>query len=129
MPSKQEWAGRILGTLPAILLMVNSAISLSKPPYVVEGTLKMGYPESAIIPMALAALLSTLLYLIPRTSVVGAILLTAYFGGAVATHVRAGDPPFLIAAPIVFAVIFWAALWLRNANLRALIPLTSGGAL
>lgn len=124
MTSKQIWAGRILGILPALFLLINSAISLTKPPFVVEGTLKMGYSEATIIPLGLAAIFSTLLYLIPRTSVLGAVLLTGYFGGAVATHVRAGDPPSLIAVPILFSVVFWLAIWLRTPDLRRLLPFT-----
>ncbi|MBL8212188.1 MAG: DoxX family protein [Bryobacterales bacterium] len=129
MSKKHIWAGRILGGLPALFLILNSAISLTKPPFVVEGTLKMGYSEATIIPLGLAAILSTLLYLIPRTSVLGAVLLTGYFGGAVATHVRAGDPAPLIAVPILFSITFWFALWLRHPNLRRLLPLTSDNTL
>ena len=83
----------------------------------------MGYSEATIIPMALAAVISTLLYLIPRTCVLGAVLLTAYFGGAVATDDRAGDPASLTAVPIVFCMLFWAGLWLRYPSIRALLPL------
>lgn len=128
MSKKQIWAGRIIGILPALFLMLNSAISLTKPPFVVEGTVKMGYSEATIIPLALTSITSAILYLLPQTSVLGAVLLTAYFGGAVATHVRAGDPASLTAVPIFFAVLFWLGLWLRNPAVRALLPINQSKA-
>jgi DoxX-like protein len=120
----QLWAGRIMSGLPALFLLFGGVMDLIKPPYVVEGTVKMGYPESIIFGLGVIVLLCTILYLIPRTSVLGAILLTGYLGGAVATHVRMSDlrsVPF----PILFAVLIWGGLYLRDRRLRALIPLRS----
>jgi hypothetical protein len=98
-------------------------MKLFKPPFVVQATLRLGYPESTIIGIGLVLLVCTLLYLIPRTSVLGAVLLTGYLGGAVATNVRAEQPLFNIVFPIVFATIAWAGLWLREPRLGQLLPL------
>jgi DoxX-like family len=121
---KMLWTGRILSALPALLLLFGGVMDLLRPPSVVEGTVKMGYPESVILGIGIAVILSTILYLIPRTSILGAILLTGYLGGAVATHVRILDLrsiPF----PVLFAVLLWGGLYLRDSRLRALIPLRS----
>jgi hypothetical protein len=113
-----------MSALPALFLLFGGVMDLIKPPSVVEGTLKMGYPESIIFGLGIVVLLCTILYLIPRTAVLGAILLTGYLGGAVATHVRILDLrslPF----PILFAVLLWGGLYCRDSRLRALIPLRS----
>ena len=101
------WAGRIMSGLPALFLLVDGIMKLFKPPVVVQATVELGYPESVILGLGLTLLTSTLLYLIPSTSVLGAILLTKYLGGAVATHVRMGGPIF----NIIFAVIVGTLLW------------------
>jgi DoxX-like family len=118
------WTGRILGGLPALFMLMGGVMDLVKPPSVVEGTIKMGYPESIIFGLGVAVLVSVILYLIPRTAVLGAILLTGYLGGAVATHVRVGENLKLF-VPVLFGVLLWGGLWLRDARLRALIPLRS----
>jgi hypothetical protein len=119
------WAGRILGGLSALLLLVDAVGKLVKPTPVVEATVKLGYPESVIIGLGVVLLISTILYLLPKTSVLGAILLTGYLGGAVATHVRVGEGWFPILFPVVFGVLLWAGLWLRDERLQNLIPLKS----
>jgi len=86
-----------------------------------ESFAKFGYTESALPVVGFAALISSALYLIPRTAILGAILMTGYLGGAVATHLRIDDPTLVV--PIVFGVIVWAGLYLRDERLRALIPL------
>jgi len=88
-------------------------------PYV-EGTAKVGYPAGCLVPLGMVLLASTILYAIPRTAVLGAILLTGYLGGATATHVRMGQP-FLF--PVVFGVLVWACLYLRDERVRLLLPL------
>ena len=118
------WIGRILGGLIALFLLFDGAMKLVKPAFVVEGTLKYGYSESTLIPLGIVLVISTILYLVPSTSVLGAILLTGYLGGAVATHVRAGEGPFPIFFPVVFGALLWLALYLRDLRLRALVPLT-----
>ena len=120
------WGGRIMSGLPALFLLVDAIAKFVKPAAVVEGTVKLGYSESVILPLGIVLLVCTILYLIPRTSVLGAILLTGYLGGAVDAHVRAGDPLFThILFPVYFGVLLWGGLYLRDARLRALIPLRS----
>lgn len=119
------WAGRFISGLPALFLLVDGAMKLVKPAPVVEATVRLGYPESTIVPIGVVLIVCTILYLIPRTAVLGAILLTAYLGGAVATHVRAGEPVFSIVFAIVFGVLLWLGIYLRNPTLRLLVPLTS----
>jgi hypothetical protein len=98
-------------------------MKLVKPDVVVKGTVELGYPESVIFPLGVVLLSCTVLYLIPQTAVLGAILLTGYLGGAVATHVRVGAGMFPICFPIVFGVLLWGGLFLRDGRLRELIPL------
>ena len=119
------WVGRIVGGLPALFLLVDGAMKLVKPTVVVEATTRLGYPESTIIPIGMVLIICTILYLIPATSVLGAILLTGYLGGAVATHVRAGEPVFSIVFAIIFGVLLWLGLYLTDVRLRALLPLRS----
>src|SRR6266545_1955971 len=111
------WTGRIMSALPALFLLVDGVGKLIKPAPVVEGTVQLGYPESVL-------LACTVLYVIPRTAILGAILLTGYLGGAIATHVRVGSPLFShILFPVYLAVLLWGGLYLRDERLRALIPL------
>ena len=98
-------------------------MKLIKPAPVVEATVKLGYAESVIVPLGVVLLISTVLYLIPLTSVLGAIFLTGYLGGAVATHVRAAEGLFSIIFPITFGALLWLGLYLRDSRLRALVPL------
>src|SRR5262245_44470203 len=120
---KMLWTGRILSALPALFLLVDAGAKFAKPAPVVETTVKLGYAESVIVPLGITLLISTLLYIIPSTSVLGAILLTGYLGGAVATHVRVGDPLFShILVPVYFGILLWLGLLLRDARLRALLP-------
>ena len=121
--SKRQWAGRIMSGLPALFLVVDGGMKLFKPPVVVEATKQLGYPESVIVGLGSVLLASTLLYLVPRTSILGAVLLTGYLGGAVATQVRVGAPLFNIVFPVVLGVILWGGLWLRDSHLREMLPL------
>ena len=114
------WAGRIISGLPALFLLLDGVMKLFKPAFVVEATVKLGYPENVIIPIGAVLVVCTILYLIPKTSVLGAILLTGYLGGAVATHVRTGESLFSIVFPVIFGVLVWLGLYLRDARLRAL---------
>jgi DoxX-like family len=121
----QLWAGRIIGGLPALFLLVDAIMKFVKPAPVVETTVKLGYPENVIIGLGAVLLISTILYLIPKTSVLGAILLTGYLGGAVATHVRVQEGWFPIVFPVVFGALLWLSLYLRDERLRALLPVKS----
>lgn len=118
------WAGRIMTTLAVLFLLFDGVTKLVKPGFVVEATLKLGYPESAIIGIGVVLLVSTILYLIPQTAVLGAILLMGYLGGAVASHVRVGNPLFTHELfPIYLALLIWGGLYLREGRLKALLPL------
>jgi hypothetical protein len=116
---KKLWTARILGTLVTLFLLVDGAGKVLRLAPYVEGTAKVGYPADSLVPLGLVLLASTILYAVPRTAVLGAILLTAYLGGATATHVRMGQP-FLF--PVVFGVIVWGCLYLRDERVRSLIP-------
>ena len=120
---QSPWAARIMSGLPALFLLVDGVMKLVKPETVVKATVELGYPESAIFPIGVVLLLCTLLYLIPQSAVLGAILLTGYLGGAVAAHVRVEGGMFPICFPIAFGVLLWGGLFLRDRRLRALIPL------
>lgn len=125
-PSKgQLWGGRVASALPALGLLMSAGMKLSHNPKIVENFAHLGYPESTITPIGVAELLCVILYLVPQTSVLGAILATGYLGGAVATHVRAGEG---FAAPVVLGVLVWLGLFLRDPRLRELVPLRRLGA-
>ena len=119
------WTGRILSGLASAFFLVDGGMKLFKPPIVVGTTLQLGYPESSIIGIGTILILCTLLYLFPRTAVLGAVLLTGYLGGAVATHVRVGGPIANILFPVECGLMVWAGLWLRSSSLRRLVPLVS----
>jgi len=123
-PASQKalWAGRIISALPALFLLVDAALKLVKPPGVVTATVQLGYPESVIFGLGLVLVIATILYLIPVTSIFGAMLLTGYLGGAVTTHVRIGDSPFSVIFPIIIGLLLWFGLYLRVDRLRELVP-------
>jgi hypothetical protein len=123
VPNAMLWSGRIMSAIPALFLLMDGVMKLVKPAIIVETTVQLGYPESAILGLGIVLLVCTGLYLVPRTSVLGAILLTGYLGGAVATHVRVGAPPFPVIFPVVVGTPLWGGLVLRNPRLRALLPL------
>ena len=111
-----------MSALVVLFLLMDSVMKLMKPPFVVQATVQLGYPETVIVGLGIVLLICTILYLIPRTAVLGAILITGYLGGAVATHVRVGDPLFShILFPVYLAILLWAGLVLRNPRLRAVI--------
>jgi hypothetical protein len=118
----QLWAGWILTGLIGAMILMAGTMGIMHPASAVEGFTKFGYPESTMMPIGIAATVSALLFLIPRTTVLGAILLTGYLGGAVATHARVLDNAS-IPFPIVFGVLVWLAVYLRDPRLRALLPL------
>ena len=119
------WTGRVLTGLSAAFLIFDGGMKLFKPPVVVQATVHLGYPESTIVGIGAALLACTLLYIIPRTSILGAILLTGYLGGAVASNIRAEQPLFNIVFPVIFAFIAWGGLWLREPRLEQMLPLKS----
>jgi hypothetical protein len=111
----------VLTTLIVLFMLFDAFGKLVKVQPVIEGTTRLGYPESSIRPIGIAALAGAVLYAIPQTSVLGAIVLTGFLGGAVATHVRVSDMNWLFA--IVFGIVTWLGIFLRDARLRSLIPL------
>ena len=114
--------GRTLSALAVAFLVFDSVMKLIKPSFVVKATIELGYPESTIVGIGATLLIVTLLYVIPRTSILGAILLTGYLGGAVASNVRVGNPLFShVLFPVYVAAIVWAGLYLRDRRLRALM--------
>ena len=115
------WSGRILSGLIILFMLFDSGIKLAKAAPAVEGTAKLGYPVWELVPIGLAGLLSIVLYAIPRTAILGAILLTGFLGGATATQVRMEDSWFFF--PIVLGAMAWGGLYLRDTRLRILIPL------
>jgi len=117
------WIGRIMSGLVGLFLLLDGVMKLFKPAPVVAATVTLGYSEIAIVPIGIVLLISTILYLIPATAILGAILLTGYLGGAVATHVRMGEGWFPIIFPVIFGALVWGGLWFRSNELRALIPL------
>lgn len=119
---KMLWAGRIVSALVVLFLLFDSLVKLMKLPLAVEPTTRLGYPESLVLGIGIVELVCLVVYVIPPTSILGAILLTGYLGGATATHVRIGDPFFF---PIVVGALVWLGLFLRDNRLRALLPLRS----
>jgi hypothetical protein len=114
------WTGYVLTALPVLMLLMSAAMKFAKPAAVIEGFEKLGWPESLALALGIVEIACTVLYIVPRTSILGAILLTGYLGGATATHVRVGDA---FIAPIIIGVVVWLGLYLRDARLRTLIPL------
>ena len=117
------WAGRVMSALPALFLLMDGVMKLVRPDVVVKTTVQLGYPESVILGLGIVLLACTVLYLIPRMSVLGAILLTGYLGGAVASHVRVEDGAFPVLFPVLLGALLWGGLVLRDGHLRALLPM------
>jgi hypothetical protein len=115
-------AGWIIGIVAVAFLVMTGVMKLVSPDLFVEGFTRFGYNQSVIRPLGVVQLVCTVLYLFPRTAVLGAVLLTGYMGGAIATHLRAGDPYFV---QFGLGVLFWLGLYLRDCRIRALLPLRS----
>jgi len=123
---KMLWTGRIISAVVVLFLLFDSVIKFINPAPVVEASAHLGLPDSLAIVLGIVLLACTAVYAIPRTSILGAILLTGYLGGAVATHLRIGDPLFShVLFPVYMGVLLWGGLFLREDRLRALIPLRS----
>lgn len=114
------WSGRILSALIVILMVAGGGFKTTKPKEIVDGFQKFGYPESSIVPIGITEIACGVLYAIPQTSVLGAILVTGYLGGATATHVIGGES---VIPPVLIGMVAWLGLFLRDARIRALIPL------
>ena len=117
------WTGRIISTLAVLFLVFDSAGKLLKIQPVLDGAAQLGYPISTMFGIGLVLLLCVVAYVIPRTAVLGAVLLTGYLGGAIATHVRVQSPLFTHTLfPIYIAMFVWGGLFLRDARVRAVLP-------
>jgi len=115
------WSGWIIAGLISAMLIFSAGMKFARPPEMIEQfTGKLGYPENTVVPIGVVEITCLLLFLIPQTAVLGAVLLTGYLGGAVATHVRVSDP---FVPPIIAGVLVWLSLFLRDPRVRALLPL------
>jgi uncharacterized transporter YbjL len=114
-----RWAGRVLTTLVALMLTFSAVIKLLKSPDFLKEFDRLGWHEDLAIAIAIVELACVVLYVIPQTSILGAILVTGYLGGAIATHVRIGDA---FIPPVVAGVLAWLGVWLRCGRLRAILP-------
>lgn len=122
---RQVIAGRVLSTLAVLFLLFDAVGKLLRPVQVIEGTTQLGWPAGVILPLGILQVVLLLLYAIPRTSILGAVLWTGYLGGAIATHVRIGNPLFShILFPTYVAALLWGGLWLRDRRLRKLLPIS-----
>jgi len=117
------WTGWAVAAFPVLMLLASAIMKIAKPAFIVEGFVKSGYSESILVGLGIVELVCTVLYVIPQTSVLGAILLTGYLGGATATHVRVGEFTQAFSGAVPFGVLLWLGLFFRDSRLRALIPL------
>jgi hypothetical protein len=120
----QLWTARVMSGIAILFMLLDSIMKLFKPAFVVDSTIALGFQEHHIYLMGILGLLSTILYAIPRTTILGAVVLTGYFGGVIATQVRLDAPLFsTILFPVYLAVLVWGGLWLRNEQVRKFISL------
>ena len=123
--NRELWIGRALSALGVLFLTFDATMKLLRLPMAIDGTTELGYPASVVFPLGIVQVVCLILYLLPRTSVFGAVLWTGYLGGAIATHVRLGNPLLThVLFPVYVALLLWGGLWLRDTRLRALLPLT-----
>jgi len=125
-----RWAGRVVSAFPVLMMGTSGVFKLvgafTDNPQLMQNWAHFGYPPSKLLPIGDLEVGCALVYLFPPTAVLGAILVTGYLGGAIATHVRLGEPVWI--APLFLAVLAWLGLFLRDPRLRALLPLRSPGA-
>ena len=117
---KAVWAGWIISVLASLVFLFSAFLKLKGGPELAQGIAHLGLPESMVMPLAIVEISCTVIYLIPATSVLGAILLAGYVGGTICTHWRVGDPFFV---QIALGLLVWLGLYLREPQLKALIPL------
>jgi DoxX-like protein len=120
---KMIWSGRVISAIPVLLMVFSAVMKLVKAAPVVQGMPRYGYPDSQIVMLGVLELSSCIVYTIPRSAVLGAILMTGYLGGATATNVRVGDPSYVMT--VLLGMFVWGGLYLRDARVRALLPLRS----
>ena len=117
------WAGRVITALVVLFFIFDGVTKVIRIPQVIEASVQLGYTESQIVGIGILLLVCTAIYLLPQTTVLGAILLTGYMGGAIATHVNAESGLFPISFSAAFGVLVWLGLYLRTPRLHALLPL------
>jgi sorbitol-specific phosphotransferase system component IIC len=122
------WTGRIITSLVVLFVLFDGVTKLVKEGHVLNAAAELGYSANAMVWIGLLLLACTAVYVIPRTAVLGTVLLTGYLGGAVASNVRIAHPAFECVFPIIFGVLVWAGLLLREPRLRVLLPLTTQSA-
>ncbi len=119
------WAGRVLSAIPVAAMLFSAAGKLTGEQQMLEVMVgRLGFTQEALTPIALLEITCVVLYVIPQTAVLGAVLMTGYLGGAIAAHVRVADNVNLV-APLVLGILAWAGLYLRDVHLRAVLPLRS----
>jgi hypothetical protein len=128
-PRTRLWAGRIISTLAVLFLLFDGITKVMKSAPVMAATVQLGVPKNLVPVVGIILLVCTVVYSIPRTSIFGAILLTGYLGGAVVIQMRVGNPLFETIFPVIFGVLVWGGLFLRDDRLRLLIPLRTWPAL
>ena len=119
----QLWTGRIISLVVVLFLIFDGVTKVIRDPHVIQAMARLEFPERTIVEIGVIVLFCTVLYAIPQTSVLGAILLTGHLGGAVAVQLRVGNPLFETLFPVIFGLLLWAGFFLREPRLRALIPL------
>jgi hypothetical protein len=117
------WTGRIISTLMTLFLLFDCSIKFVQPPAVMKGSAQLGYSPHEVLGIGLALLICTALYAFPKTSVLGAITLSGYLGGAIASELRISADPLPLLFPFLFCVLVWLGLYLRESRVRALVPL------
>jgi hypothetical protein len=116
----KTWTGYVFSALPVLFMLMSSAMKLSQQPMVVEGFAKSGMSAGLVVAIGVVELSCVIAYLVPATSVLGAILVTGYLGGAIMVHVRAGEVAFI--APLLLGMLAWGGLYMRDERIRALLP-------
>ena len=118
------WTGRIISYLVILFMLFDAGMKIIRERHVIDTSARMGWPVETLTPLGFVLLISTILYAIPRTAVLGAILLTAWLGGATAENVRTGNPAWF---SVVFGILVWLGLWLRDKHLNSHLPLRNAG--
>ena len=118
--AKLVWTGRVISGLAVAFLLMDGAMKLFKPAPVIDASRQLGLPESSIVGIGVLLLACTLVHIVPRTAIFGAVLLTGYLGGAVATQLRAGNGWFNLLFPVIIGALVWLGLWLRDPRARGL---------
>jgi hypothetical protein len=119
---KVVWIGRVISILTSLVFLMSGGMKLKGGAEVTQGMAHLGLPDSLILPLAIIEISCVVIYLIPKTSILGAILLTGFIGGAICSHLRVGDPFYV---QIVIGILIWLGLYLREDRLKGLIPLRS----